>query len=267
MGLLDGRVAIVTGAGAGIGRGVAARFAAEGASVVAVEVDVERCAQLRATLPDIAVVEADVQTPDGVAATFAAAHEAGGADVLVNNVGHYGVGRGPFHEQPESEWAALHAVNFEHVMRCSQRFITQLLATKRPGSIVNVSTIEAFRGIPTRAVYSAYKAAITGFTKSLAVEYAHAGIRVNAIAPDVTETAQVPYSKWITPQDEAMIPTWVPLGRFGQPDDLAGVALFLASDLSAFVTGTTVHADGGTFAAGGWFPTAEGGWTNRPRTP
>ena len=114
------------------------------------------------------------------------------------------------------------------------------------GSIVNVSTIEAFRAIPTRAVYSAFKAAITGFTRSLAVEYARYGVRVNAIAPDVTETLQVPYSKWVGPEDEHLIPTWVPLGRFGQPDDLAGVALFLASELSAFVTGTTVHVDGGT---------------------
>ncbi len=113
-------------------------------------------------------------------------------------------------------------------------------------------------------MYSAYKAAITGLTKSLAVEYAHAGIRINAIAPDVTETLQVPYAKMLRPEEHANIPRWVPIGRFGQPDDIAGVAVFLASELSAFVTGTTVHADGGTFAAGGWFPTSSGGWTNRP---
>jgi NAD(P)-dependent dehydrogenase (short-subunit alcohol dehydrogenase family) len=77
----------------------------------------------------------------------------------------------------------------------------------------------------------------------------------------------VPYSQWVGPDDEHLIPVWVPVGRFGTPDDLAGAALFLASDLSAFVTGTTVHADGGTGAAGGWFRTAEGGWTNRPRRP
>ncbi len=75
----------------------------------------------------------------------------------------------------------------------------------------------------------------------------------------------MPYSSWVRPDDAPLVPLWVPLGRFGTPDDLAGVALFLASDLSAFVTGTTVHADGGTFAAGGWFRTLEGTWTNRPR--
>jgi NAD(P)-dependent dehydrogenase (short-subunit alcohol dehydrogenase family) len=116
-------------------------------------------------------------------------------------------------------------------------------------------------------VYSAFKAGITGFTKSLAVEYAAHGIRVNAIAPDVTETLQVPYSTWLRDGEARMVPAWVPVGRFGTPADIAGVAVFLASELAAFVTGTTVHADGGTFAAGGWFPTEEGGWTNRPRRP
>ena len=135
------------------------------------------------------------------------------------------------------------------------------------GSIVNVSTIEAFRAIPTRAVYSAFKAGITGLTRSLAVEYGRHRIRVNAIAPDVTETLQVPYSRWVGEDQQHLIPAWVPAGRFGTPYDTAGVALFLASDLSSFVTGTTIHADGGTLASSGWFPTEEGGWTNRPRHP
>ena len=126
MGLLDGRVAIITGAGAGIGRGVAARFAAEGASVVAVEVDLERCAQLRATLPDIAVVEADVQTPDGVAATFAAAHEAGGADVLVNNVGNYH--RGPLDELPVETWLEMFDSNLHSTFYTCQAAVPLMRA-------------------------------------------------------------------------------------------------------------------------------------------
>ncbi len=267
MGLLDGRLAIVTGGGAGIGHGIVERFVAEGARVIVAEIDAQRCAALCGQLPSVEVVECDIRTVDGVEATFRAADAAGAIDVLVNNVGHYGGPRGQFHTQSEAEWDDLYAINLQHVLRCSQRFITRAIEGSRPGAIVNVSTIEAFRGIPTRAVYSACKAAITGLTKSLAVEYAHAGIRVNAIAPDVTETPQVPYSRWLQPGDEAMIPAWVPLGRFGTPHDAAGVAVFLASELSSFVTGTTVHLDGGTFAAGGWFPTEEGGWTNRPRRP
>jgi NAD(P)-dependent dehydrogenase (short-subunit alcohol dehydrogenase family) len=160
----------------------------------------------------------------------------------------------------------LYRVNLEHVLLVTRAVLPHMVE-RRSGAIVNVSTVEAFRGIPTRAVYAAFKAGITGLTKSLALEYAPHGIRVNAIAPDVIETLQVPYSRWVQPEDQHRVPQWVPIGRFGTPADVAGVALFLASDLAAFVTGTTVHADGGTFAAGGWFRTQEGGWTNRPRDP
>jgi 3-oxoacyl-[acyl-carrier protein] reductase len=116
-------------------------------------------------------------------------------------------------------------------------------------------------------VYSAFKAGIAQFTKSLALELGNDGIRVNSIAPDLTQSIQVDYDRWVPADQQHLIPTWVPVGRFGTPDDIAGVALFLASDLSAFVTGTTVHADGGSLAAGGWFRTDRGGWTNRPLNP
>src|SRR5262249_54246849 len=156
-----------------------------------------------------------------------------------------------FHEQTDEEWDDLYRVNLGHVLACSRAVLPLLIEQGDGGTITNVSTIEAFRAIPTRAVYSAFKSAITGLTRSLAVEYGRYGIRVNAIAPDVTETLQVPYSQWVKPEDEHLIPAWVPVGRFGQPADVAGVALFLASDDSAFVTGTTLHADGGTLAAAG----------------
>ena len=187
--------------------------------------------------------------------------------MLVNNVGHFGGVVKAFHEQTDDEWNDLYRVNLGHVLTCTRVVLPVLLVEGDGGSIVNVSTIEAFRAIPTRAVYSAFKAAITGLTRSLAVEYAVERIRVNVIAADVTETLQVPYSRWVGPDDGHGIPAWVPLGRFGTPDDTVGAALFLASELSAFVTGTTVHVDGGTLASSGWFPTEEGGWTNRPRRP
>ncbi|HEV7523368.1 MAG TPA: SDR family NAD(P)-dependent oxidoreductase [Acidimicrobiia bacterium] len=268
-GLLDGKVAIVTGGGGGIGRGVVERFASEGAAVVFAEIDPERAraAQVAAGERVVGVV-CDVRDDGAAEALVTAARDNfGRVDVLVNNVGHFGGRRAAFHEQTDAEWDDLYRVNLAHVFACSRAVLPHLVDQGAGGSIVNVSTIEAFRAIPTRAVYSAFKAAITGFTRSLAVEYAHAGVRVNAVAPDVTETLQVPYSKWVGPDEQHLIPTWVPLGRFGQPADVAGVVVFLASDLSGFVTGTTVHVDGGTFAAGGWFPTEEGGWTNRPRRP
>jgi 3-oxoacyl-[acyl-carrier protein] reductase len=270
--LLAGKVAIVTGGGAGIGRGICERFAQEGASVVIAEIDDARA---RATQLEITSnggravsVVADVREAGVAEALVTAARDSfNRVDVLVNNVGHFGGARKPFHEQTDEEWNDLYRVNLEHVFACTRAVLPVLLEQGDGGSIVNVSTIEAFRAIPTRAAYSAFKSGITGLTRSLAVEYARERIRVNAIAPDVTETPQVPYSRWVGPEDEHLIPTWVPLGRFGAPEDAAGAALFLASELSGFVTGTTVHVDGGTLAASGWFPTVEGGWTNRPRRP
>lgn len=271
MGLLEDKTAIVTGGGGGIGRGIAERFAAEGAAVTVAELDAARAdetvAAIRARGGAASGVVADVREEADVARVLAATlAERGAIDILVNNVGHYGGARKPFHESTPDEWIELYRLNLEHVLLAT-RAVLPPMVERRSGAIVNVSTIEAFRGIPTRAVYAAFKAGITGLTKSLALEYAQYGIRVNAIAPDVTETLQVPYSLWLKPEDEARVPQWVPIGRFGTPADLAGVALFLASDLAGFVTGTTVHADGGTFAAGGWFRTEEGGWTNRPRRP
>jgi NAD(P)-dependent dehydrogenase (short-subunit alcohol dehydrogenase family) len=130
---------------------------------------------------------------------------------------------------------------------------------------VNLTTVEAFRGIPGHPVYAAFKAAVTQFSKSLALQVSGRGVRVNDIAPDVTRSRQLPYDRWLDADDVALIPGWVPLGRLGEPVDVAGVAVFLASDLAGFVTGTTVHCDGGTYAAGGWYRTRHGrGWTNRP---
>ena len=270
--MLADKVAIVTGGGGGIGRGISQRFAAEGAAVVIAEIDAERARETQLAITAAGgrsvTVVADVRDA-GVAEalTTTARDEFGRIDVLVNNVGHFGGARKAFHEQTDDEWDDLYRVNFGHVLACTRAVLPVLVDQGEGGSIVNVSTIEAFRAIPTRAVYSAYKSAITGLTRSLAVEYGRYAIRVNAIAPDVTETLQVPYSRWVGAEEEHMIPAWVPIGRFGTASDTAGVALFLASDLSGFVTGTTVHADGGTLAASGWFPTVEGGWTNRPRKP
>ena len=270
--LLEGKVAIVTGGGGGIGRGICERFAREGAAVVIAESDGDRALETQLAITGdggraVSVVADVRETGVADALVTTARDEFGRLDVLVNNVGHFGGARKAFHEQTDEEWDDLYRVNFAHVLGCTRAALPVMLDQGSGGSIVNVSTIEAFRAIPTRAVYSAYKAAITGLTRSLAVEYGRHGIRVNAIAPDVTETLQVPYSRWVGPDDEHLIPAWVPIGRFGTPDDTAGVALFLASDLSSFVTGTTVHADGGTLASSGWFPTEEGGWTNRPRRP
>ena len=270
-GLLDGRVAIVTGGGGGIGRGISERFAAEGARVVVVDIDSGLASEteraIRAAGGDVTCVVTDICEPEGVAHTVAAALDTHGTiDVLVNNVGHYGPSRTPFRDQGRDDWLELYRINLEHVLACTQAVLPTMVERGR-GSIISVSTVEAFRSIPSMPVYSAFKSGITAFTRSIAIDYGRDGIRANAIAPDLVETLQVPYSRWVKPEDEHLIPVWAPVGRFGTPDDLAGVALFLASDLSAFVTGTTVHADGGSLAAGGWFRRDDDAWTNRPRRP
>lgn len=264
--LLAGKVAVVTGGAGGIGQAICLRFAGAGATVVVIDVDEVRTAATVAAITsaggEASGVIADVTDSDSIAAVVSEAGDR--ADVLVNNVGHYLYGRHDFVDSTEDEWDALHDINLRHVLRCTRALLPGMLARGRGGSIVNLTTVEAHRGIPQHAVYSAYKAAVEAFTRSLALEVGDRGVRVNSIAPDLTESLQVRYSDWVPSEQLELLPTWVPLARFGTPDDIAGVALFLASDLSAFVTGTTLHADGGSLAAGGWFRTPAGGWTNRP---
>jgi NAD(P)-dependent dehydrogenase (short-subunit alcohol dehydrogenase family) len=138
------------------------------------------------------------------------------------------------------------------------------MQTRGSGSIVNVSTVEALRGIPGGAVYSGFKAALVNFTRSLAVETGGYGVRVNAVAPDLTHTPQTPMYDWHP--DPEMPRCWVPLGRFADPVEQARVILFLASELASFVTGQTIAVDGGTSAAGGWYRTSPSAdvWSNTP---
>jgi NAD(P)-dependent dehydrogenase (short-subunit alcohol dehydrogenase family) len=130
------------------------------------------------------------------------------------------------------------------------------------GRIVNFSSVEGIRAAPALAVYAAFKAAVDAFTKSLAVDVARDGIRVNAIAVDKTRAYQVGHYE--LPEEYARLAnTWIPSGRYGEPEDVAGVVLFLSSELSSWVTGQTIVADGGTLSAGGWFRTPTR-WTNQP---
>jgi NAD(P)-dependent dehydrogenase (short-subunit alcohol dehydrogenase family) len=272
--LLDGRVAVITGGGGGIGAAAAELFAAHGAHVVVAEIDAERADEtVRRITGDggtATAVVTDVRDPAQVDALRAAVLAGpGGVDVLVNNVGHWVRHVNDFVDQDEELWAELHRVNFGHILLVTRAFLPSMIERRR-GSIINVSSIEGLRGYPQDPVYGAYKAAAVQFTRCLAVQVGRHGVRVNGIGPDVTESLQVPYSSWLPPEQQQLWPLWVPVGRMGVPVDQARVLLFLASDLSAFVTGHTIPTDGGTGAAGGWFRSESRPgrtWTNRPVNP
>jgi NAD(P)-dependent dehydrogenase (short-subunit alcohol dehydrogenase family) len=267
-GLLVGKTAVITGGADGIGGATTQLFAEAGASVVFADSDADlaRAREERVAAAGgraVAVVGdiRDRSTVERLRET-AAQKAAGAVDVLVNNVGDYKPYK-RFLESDESDWTIQHDICFVHVLRCSRAFLPAMVERGR-GAIVNVSTVEAFRGIPGNAVYSAYKSAIVNFTRSLAVEVGGHGVRVNAIAPDLTHTPQTPMYDWHP--DGEKVRCWVPLGRFANPTEQARVALFLASELSSFVTGQTLCVDGGTSAASGWYRSDPGAdaWSNTP---
>lgn len=261
-----GKTVLVTGGGVGIGRATAEAFAAAGAQVAIIELDAARAADAQTALGDNAlVITGDVTDPATVESAAKAIDERfGGLDVLVNNVGDFLQMAKPFDRLTQAEIAQLYATNLGQIFSVTHAMIP-LLRKRGPGSnIVSVSSIEGFRGIPNCAVYAACKAGITGFTQSLALELGPEGIRVNLIAPETTDTPQVPVSLMIPEENRKHLPNWTPLGRLGEPTDMANGILFLASPLAAWITGTALHIDGGALAAAGWYRDARGVWTNMP---
>lgn len=266
MTMLDftGKAVLVTGGGRGIGRACAEAFAAAGASVAIAEANEELRADFAAHNPAALAIRCDVtQSADVAALADQLRARFGKLDVLVNNVGDF-LHAKPFDAMSDEEVSAIVEINFGQVMRVTRAMLPLLRAAAPGSSIVSVTSIEAFRGIPNCAVYGACKAAVTGLTKCLALELAPAGIRINDIAPETTDTPQVALDYMIPPENRAHMDKWIPLGRFGKPTDIAGAALYLASPLAEWVTGTTIHVDGGALAAAGWTRTPEGQWTVVP---
>ena len=263
--LLTDRTAVVTGAGAGIGKGIALAFAAFGARVAVLEVkeDTARgtAAAIEAAGGQALALPTDVRDGDAVERAVAATVARFGAvDVLVNNVG--GTFRAPFLETGEKGWDALIRMNLKTVLHGTRAVAPRMIAQGRGGSIVNVVSIEAERAAPCYAVYAACKAAVVNFTRSSALELAPNGIRVNALAPDICLTEGLAPLLGEGDQDRHRL--LVPLGRAGVPEDVAGAAVFLASDLAGYVTGVTLPVDGGTHAAGGWYRDAGADWVLGP---
>ena len=246
---LDGVVAVVTGGGAGIGRGIAGGLAAFGARVSIWERDEATCAAAAADVDGLACTT-DVREEDQVDAALARTiDELGTPTVLVNNAG--GVFWSPLLETKPKGWDALIRSNLTHLLLCTQRVARAMVDAGVGGSIVNVTSIEGTRAAPGYAAYSAAKAGVINLTKTAALELAPHGIRVNCLAPDVTLTEGL--LAVAQPGFESTIDAMVPMGRAGHVDEMAGAAVFLASGLSSYVTGQTIHVDGGTAAAGGWY--------------
>ncbi len=262
---LKGKTALVCGGGAGIGRAIVTAYAGLGAELVIAEIDAGKCEALRAAYPKALVVQTDVRSAGDVESLFQQIErQAGKLDVLCNVVGSHLWTFKELTAMSEEEWDAMHAINLRHMFLVARKAIP-LMKQAGGGSIINFSSVEAFRGCPYNVAYTTFKHAVRGFTEALAMELSNYNIRVNQIAPETTDSEQVPVAQMYKPQYQGEpIGRTIPLGRLGRPEDHAGAAVYLATDMSAWVTGTSMLVDGGTLPQGPFHRLPNGSWSNAP---
>jgi NAD(P)-dependent dehydrogenase (short-subunit alcohol dehydrogenase family) len=272
--LLQDQVAVVTGGGGGIGRAIALAFAQAGADVVIGDVVPARCEETVARVQELGRralgVPTDVMDTAQVEALVSRTeNEFGRLDILVNNAG--GTALRPFLEQNEKSWRKHIDLNFVSMLAATSAAAPIMIKGGRGGAILNVTSIEGSRAAPYAAVYSACKAAMNNFTRTMAVELSDHDIRVNAIAPDFTETPGLRGNDRNGPVDPA---TWfpvseaqkdgmarrIPLRRGGVDVECGNAAVFLCSPMGSYVTGVILPVDGGTWASGGWVRSKAGRW-------
>lgn len=245
---LENRTAIITGAGSGIGRATALRFAAEGARVVIAELHADAGEATAEAVRDAGgtalAVATDVTNRAAVAALFAAVDEQGwNVDCLINNAGNAEEGLQPIHEVSDERWHGILRVHLDGTFYCLREGLRRMIP-RGSGAIVNLGSVAGLRGLGGTAAYSAAKGGILALTKAVAEEAAPHGIRVNCIAPGWTET----------PMLDALPARWrpgmvrhTPVGRLGRADEIAALALFLACDDSSFITGQIISPNGGMY--------------------
>ena len=264
---LAGSVAVITGGAGGLGEAIVRDLAVNGVRPAVIDIDPEAVGSLASSLAeqgvDALVRHGDARDPEALSALFDEVDTRWGRlDILVNIVG--GTFRSPFVDTKPKGWDALVRTNLTHVLHACSLAVPRMKSGGRGGSIVNLTTIEAHRAAPGFAVYSAAKAAVEQFSRTLAVEVAPDGIRVNNVAPDFVPTPNldklaVGEHALADPRSAGIA---IPMGRVGHVHDISNAVVFLASGMSSFITGTTLHPDGGTLASSGWFNWPGTGWAN-----
>ncbi len=246
---LANKIALVTGAGSGIGRGIARRFAAEGTSLALNDIAEAPLQETAALIEEvggqsISVVGNVTVRADAERMVEAAVSGFGRLDIVVNNAGITGSRQATLaHLTPDEEWERVMAVNVSGVFQVARAAIRQMLA-QGSGTIINIASTAGFVPFPARAAYNASKGAVISFTRALALDYAPNHIRVNAICPGMVETAMTRWRLDVPELRQQVLDT-IPWGRIGQTEDIAAAAVYLASDEADFVTGHMLVIDGG----------------------
>lgn len=242
------KLAVVTGAQQGIGRATALALAETGVSVVVNYLDDEAAAnEIVAAAQGMGVqavaVQGDISKPADIETILAAADGLGGIDILVNNAAIFP--RSPFLEMEEAEWDAVIGINLKGSFLCAQAAAKRMVAAGTPGCIVSVSSRSAFTPSPRGVHYVASKAGLIGITRAMALELAPHNIRVNAVAPGLTDTAQPRYG--MTEQQIAAAVDESPISGITKPEDIAQTIVFLTTDGASRITGQTMHVNGGQY--------------------
>ena len=246
---LKGKIALVTGAGSGLGQATAKLFAQEGADVVVADISQRRAEAVAAEVSQVGVsraigLQADVTESSAVKALVdQAKSELGQINIIVNNAGIAQI-KDLLDITPE-EWQRMIDVHMKGTFLCTRAVIADMIAAKW-GRVINTASVAGMTGGPQNAHYAAAKAAIIGFTRSLALEYARSGITVNAVAPGLIETPMV--KQGTGPASEKVVDFFIrriPMRQMGKPEDIAGAHLYLASDDAAYVTGQVLSPNGG----------------------